>query len=248
MSERTYFRNRQMNLRRSSFRVSFAGTLLWVLLVLNYTTSPNKLNHAQESFHYIDEFEIPVTIHKDKSTPVAHIKPPVIDKIVLDDIPQNDTIVEVKPIKSKDDSKTNIIHVPVPKPPLPQNDQTENVPFIIVEHMPHTMSCLDMISPEERYRCTQNQILKFFSRHLSYPELARENDIEGTVVLQFVIAKTGEIEQVKVVRDIGGGCGKETMRVFQKFLNENHHWTPGKQRGRAVDVRMTLPIKFQLNQ
>lgn len=82
----------------------------------------------------------------------------------------------------------------------------------------------------------------FVRDNLKYPNAALRMGIEGKVFVQFVVDKTGNISQVEVVRGIGGGCDEEAVRVLKKCPP----WIPGKQRGREVKVRMSLPINFQL--
>ena len=72
--------------------------------------------------------------------------------------------------------------------------------------------------------------------------MASTNGIEGTVVLDFIVEKTGKISNVEILKEIGGGCGNEVVRV----INGMPDWIPGKQRGREVRVRFKLPVKFTL--
>jgi TonB family protein len=81
----------------------------------------------------------------------------------------------------------------------------------------------------------------YLSTNLKYPAAAKEAGIEGTVYLAFVVTKTGEIENIEILRGIGGGCDEEAVRVISNAPN----WTPGKQRGKKVNVRMRLPIRFK---
>jgi protein TonB len=84
---------------------------------------------------------------------------------------------------------------------------------------------------------------QFIQKNLKYPEIALENQIEGTVVVEFVVEKDGSISNIKVLKDIGGGCGNEAMRIIKMMPK----WTPGKQRDMAVRVKMRAPIKFKIN-
>ena len=68
--------------------------------------------------------------------------------------------------------------------------------------------------------------------------------IEGRVFVQFVVDKDGSVSDVKVVKGIGAGCDEEAERV----LKLSPKWSPGKERGRSVKVRMVLPIIFKLNE
>ncbi len=83
---------------------------------------------------------------------------------------------------------------------------------------------------------------QFITEHLTYPVLAREANIQGTVYLSFIVDKTGGISDVSVLRGIGGGCDEEAVRVVQAMPR----WEPGRQRGIPVHVRFTLPVKFTL--
>ncbi len=82
----------------------------------------------------------------------------------------------------------------------------------------------------------------YLAGHIRYPELAKENNIEGRVVIKFVVNEDGSIAAANVERGIGGGCDEEALRV----LNTMPHWKPGKQNGHPVKVYFTLPILFKL--
>jgi protein TonB len=80
------------------------------------------------------------------------------------------------------------------------------------------------------------------SDKMKYPAQARRMGVEGKVFVQFVIGKDGAISDVKVLKGIGAGCDEEAIRVVQSSPS----WNPGKQRGKAVKQRYTLPIIFKL--
>lgn len=86
------------------------------------------------------------------------------------------------------------------------------------------------------------ELLKYLAKNIQYPALARENNIQGSVVLTFVVNKDGSISDVNIVRDVGGGCGKEAERVVKSMPK----WSPGEANGNPVKVRFTLPVKFKL--
>jgi TonB family protein len=88
----------------------------------------------------------------------------------------------------------------------------------------------------------ETELLKYISQNLRYPALARENFIQGVVALTFVIAKDGSVRNVNIVKDIGGGCGNEAVRLVEAMPN----WIPGEANGRPVNVRFTLPVRFKL--
>ena len=83
---------------------------------------------------------------------------------------------------------------------------------------------------------------KFVGKELRYPSQASRMGVEGRVYVQFVVDEKGQVSEVKAVKGIGHGADEEAVRVIKLTK-----WTPGKQRGRAVKVRMVMPIVFKLN-
>ncbi|RXE71838.1 energy transducer TonB [Muribaculaceae bacterium Isolate-002 (NCI)] len=85
-------------------------------------------------------------------------------------------------------------------------------------------------------------LLKYISDHIKYPTIAMENNVQGKVVVQFVVTRDGSIGEVKVARGKDPDLDKEAVRVVKtlpKFI-------PGKMNGQAVNVWYTLPINFKL--
>lgn len=83
---------------------------------------------------------------------------------------------------------------------------------------------------------------QYVSKHMKYPRQAIRSGIEGRVYIEFVVDTDGSLSDIKVAKGIGAGCDEEALRVLQN----SPKWNPGKQRGRAVKVRMTIPIIFLL--
>ena len=84
----------------------------------------------------------------------------------------------------------------------------------------------------------------YLQKNMRYPAVAKENNVQGKVFLQFVVEKDGTITDVKVIRGIGSGCDEEAMRV----LRNAPKWKPGIQNGRPVRVQYNVPISFALQQ
>lgn len=82
----------------------------------------------------------------------------------------------------------------------------------------------------------------YLGKNIQYPKAAADGNIEGKVYIKFVVEKDGSVSDVKCIRDIGGGCGAEAVRVVKTLPK----WTPGKQRGRSVRTYFTLPVAFTL--
>ena len=96
--------------------------------------------------------------------------------------------------------------------------------YVIVEHMPELIGGFNALVQD-----------------IQYPEIARKASVEGRVIVQFVVNEQGNVEDVVVARGIGAGCDEEAVRVVSEAK-----FTPGMQDGKAVPVRMTLPITFKL--
>ncbi len=131
---------------------------------------------------------------------------------------------------------------PPPPPPPPPPKQEEEEIFKVVEDQPAFPGCEDVSDKAEKKRCADEKMLQFIYSNIKYPAIARENGVEGMVVVKFVVEKDGSISQPEVVRDIGAGCGQEALRVVTMMPK----WEPGKQRGRPVRVQFNLPVKFKL--
>lgn len=88
------------------------------------------------------------------------------------------------------------------------------------------------------------EMFRWISKNLDYPEQARESGVSGQVVLQFLVAKDGTIQDIQVVKTPAGGAvlGKEAIRVVQSMPR----WTPGEHNGKPVKVKFTLPLRFNL--
>tara|TARA_B100001142_G_scaffold324724_1_gene376947 strand:- start:187 stop:873 length:687 start_codon:yes stop_codon:yes gene_type:complete len=108
-------------------------------------------------------------------------------------------------------------------------------PFISVEQMPMLGACSDEA-------CTQTEIMKFIARNFRYPEIAKANGVEGRVILEFVVEKDGKVGRVKILR----GIDKHVDKACIKVVEDLPEFSPGKQIGKAVPVKYTVPIKCTL--
>ena len=115
--------------------------------------------------------------------------------------------------------------------------------YKVVEEMPRFPGCEDLKgTANDKSNCASGKMLQFVYNNLVYPDEARAKGVEGMVVLQFTIDKSGKVKDGKVVRDLGSGCGEAALAILDKMPE----WIPGKQRGKAVDVLFTMPVRFVL--
>ena len=111
-----------------------------------------------------------------------------------------------------------------------EEEVVEEEVFLVVEDDPEFPGGLSALS-------------QYLASNIKYPQLAKENNITGKVFVSFVVEKDGSVGQVKILRDIGGGCGAEAVRVVKAMPK----WKPGKQRGKPVRTQFNLPVDFSLN-
>lgn len=139
-------------------------------------------------------------------------------------------------------------------PALSQETEVETVEgdttiYTVAEEMPRFPVCekldttLDVIK-----KCAQEQLLSFVYQNVAYPFEARQNGNEGTVVVSFVVEKDGSITNQKIMKDIGGGCGAEALRVINLMPEADLKWVPGTNNGVPIRVRNVLPVKFRLEE
>ena len=108
--------------------------------------------------------------------------------------------------------------------------EDEAIPFALVEQKPQFQGG------------DANAFSKWVNQHLAYPDIAKENGIQGRVTLQFTVGTDGKVSGVKVLRGVDPSLDKEAVRV----VSSSPKWTPGKQRDRPVKVTYTFPVIFQL--
>jgi TonB family protein len=85
-------------------------------------------------------------------------------------------------------------------------------------------------------------LMDFFAEHIVYPQAAKEAGMEGHVYVSLVVAPDGSVSDAKVLRDIGGGCGKEALRVVEQMPN----WIPGRDHGEPVHMKVNFPVRFRI--
>ena len=100
----------------------------------------------------------------------------------------------------------------------------------------------DVVEQKPQFPGGEAALLKYVAEHIRYPAMAQENNIQGRVVVQFVVTKTGAVGEVKVVRGKDPDLDKEAVRVVKSLPK----FVPGKMNGHAVNVWYTLPIQFKL--
>jgi periplasmic protein TonB len=161
-----------------------------------------------------------------KFTPPEITTEEVPDEVkTQDEVIQNKASVSIADIQGTDD--VNGIDVSELRKTVTE-EKKEQV-YQVVEQMPE-------------FPGGQEALAAFLGKNIKYPDAAKESGISGRVYIQFVVNKSGQISNVKLVRGIGGGCDEEAIRVVKKMPP----WRAGKQNGQSVSVFFNLPIVFTL--
>ena len=147
-------------------------------------------------------------------------RPPVPVEVPNDEIIDDEDL----DLDASLDIEEPLANLPPPPPPEEEEEESEPEIFIVVEEMPKLIGGLGEIQKKIRY-----------------PEMARKAGVEGRVILQFIVDENGNVTEPVVIRGIGAGCDKEALRVVRQAK-----FKPGRQRGKAVKVKMSLPITFKL--
>ena len=167
-------------------------------------------------------FEEEVEIQQTQQDVTPPPPPPQVQEVEVLNVVEDEKEVEDIEIQSEDDKETEIvIAAPVE---TPVEEEEEEVVFMVVETMPE-------------FPGGQQALFKYLSENVKYPVIAQENGIQGRVICQFVVNKDGSI--------VDGGdasLDKEAVRVIKSMPK----WKPGKQRGKAVRVKYTVPVSFRL--
>ncbi|MCB0705464.1 MAG: energy transducer TonB [Saprospiraceae bacterium] len=226
------------------FNVGLVSAVALTILAFSWTTYDPTVNIPDGALDFDDEIEIEPPRTAEPPPPPPPPPPPQIEEVPEEEIEedqedlfQDQTIEE----ESKVEAPIQDAPPPPPPPPPPPEPKAEEI-FVAVEDMPRFPGCEDKGSKAEKEQCAQSEMLQFIYKNIKYPPIARENGVEGTCVVRFVVEPDGEITNVELVRDIGAQCGQEALRVVEMMPK----WIPGKQQGRKVRVQFNLPVKFKL--
>ena len=193
-----------------------------------YTSKETKVSTLEDTAEVVLEEEIiPITQETPPPPPAAPKIPILSDQIdiVDDEIELDDDMF----MNLEDDASLGVEimdYVEVEEEVV----EEEAIPFQLVEEKPSFQGG------------DANQFSKWVNQRLVYPEIAKENGVQGRVTLQFTVEKDGTVTKVKVLRGVDPSLDKEAVRV----VSMSPKWKPGKQRDRAVPVTYTFPVIFQL--
>ena len=182
-----------------------------------------------------DDEEIPIT-EQIKTPPPPPPPPPPAPEVI--EVVEDEEEVEETVIESTETNEDEIIEVEEVE--IEEDDLDVDVPFAVIEDVPIFPGC-ERVKKSERRNCFQEKMNKHIRKNFRYPEITKEMGIQGRVYVNFIIAKDGQITNIRM-RGPDKNLEKEAQRIISKLPS----MTPGKQRGRPVRVPFSIPITFRL--
>ena len=200
------------------------------LVGFEWTSTETTVSSLEDTTQVVTEEEIiPITQETPPPPPSAPKIPILSDQIdvVDDNIKIDDNMFQ----NLEDDANSGVeIMDYIESAPEEETIEEEAIPFQLVEEKPSFNGG------------DANEFSKWVNSRLVYPEIAKENGVQGRVTLQFTVNADGSVSNVKVLRGVDSSLDKEAVRV----VSSSPKWKPGKQRDRAVKVTYTFPVIFQL--
>lgn len=173
-----------------------------------------------------EEEMIPITEQEEPKQAPPPPEAPKVEEVLQ--IAENDADVQETTIQSSEEDN-KAVEIKYVEPVVEEEEPVEEEIFMVVEEMPEF--------PGGMAEC-----LKFLGKNIKYPTIAQENGVQGRVIVQFVVNSDGTIVDPVVVRSVDPYLDKEALRVIKTMPK----WKPGKQRGKAVRVKYTVPVTFKL--
>jgi protein TonB len=194
-----------------------------ILFAFEWTSSKGSAGDLGQLSNVDSEEEIiPITRQEEVKPPPPPPPPQVTEvlNIVEDDVEIEEEL-EMEETEADEETEVEIIEV--------ADEEEEAEIFHIVEDMP-------------QFPGGDIELRKYIATKVVYPQIARETGIEGKVYVSFVVNSKGAVTKVQLVRGVDPLLDKEALKVIEGLPK----WTPGKQRGKPVNVSFTVPITFKL--
>ena len=160
-------------------------------------------------------------------------------------ITADENVAEEEEIKTQDEMTQTSINISIADVQGVDTEDAQDIADfqeVIAEPEPEVEKPFEAVEQMPQFPGGEAELMKYISNNIKYPTMAMENNIQGRVVVQFVVTKSGKIGEVKVVRSKDPDLDKEAVRVVKSLPN----FIPGKMNGQAVNVWYTLPITFKL--
>lgn len=221
-------KNPKADLRKSSFTFLEVGLIVSLLLVLGAFNYTAREAESQGLGEYVPDEEIEImenTVQEKKPPPPP---PPPQLEIVEDDVVIEEEQPEIE--ESEVDQETMI------EPMIEEEEEPEETGEILEFYE---------VSEQAQFKGGEEAMYKFIAENLEYPPMAVENEIEGRVMIAFVVEPNGNLSNIQILGNnkLGWGCEEAAISVVKKMSGM---WRPAKQRDKSVRVNFRLPIRFKL--
>jgi protein TonB len=209
------------------FEIGLLVSLALSLLAFEWTSeTKNSEGFAQNNQTEMEQESVPITRQeKQKEPPPPPPKTTEIINIVENDVDIKDELV-LEETEADENTKVDIDAFAQEE----KEEENEQI-FISVEEMP-TFDGEGI-----------NAFRNYIQRNLIYPEIARENGIEGTIYTRFIVNKNGQVEEISILRGVDPALDEAVVQA----IKNSPKWQPGRQRGKAVNVSFTMPVIFSLD-
>ncbi|MDZ7806898.1 MAG: energy transducer TonB [Gracilimonas sp.] len=216
--------DRKNDLKKGYFIRLEIGFILALLVMIS--AFKLDINIDQEKDDLVVDRQEEVFVEEIVQTKQEIKAPPPPRPMVPVEVPNDEIIVDdFIDLDAELDLDESFMELPPPPPPVDEDKAGEEEEiFIVVEQMPELIGGLASLN-----------------KHITYPEMARRAQIEGRVIVEFIIDKEGNVMDPKIIRGIGGGCDEVALKAVKKVK-----FKPGMQRGKPVLVRYSMPISFTL--
>lgn len=174
----------------------------------------------------LNEEMVPITLPEKKTVPPP---PAALNKAEIIEIVEDDADIEEDIMASTED---NVEWVD-----LDEYDVVE------VEPEPEEEEIFMVVEDQPEFPGGTAALLDYLRKNIKYPAICRENNIQGRVLVTFIVNKDGAIVEPEVVKSVHPQLDREALRVISTMPN----WKPGSQRGKPVRVKYTVPVNFRLN-
>ena len=184
--------------------------------------------HEAENEDFLIEEEIQIDQTFQEETPPPPPAPEEVPEVIEEiKIVEDDVETEEVNFSTEDNNEA----VEIKQVVIEEEEEEEEIEevFMVVEEMPE-------------FPGGMAKLMKYFSDNVRYPVVAAENGIQGRVICQFTVWKDGTIRDIVVVRGVDKALDREAVRLIENMPN----WKPGKQRGKAVSCKYTVPVSFRL--
>ena len=174
----------------------------------------------------LNEEMIPITLPEKKTVPPP---PAAVTKAEIIEIVEDDADIEEDIMASTED---NVEWVDL-----------DDYDVVEVEPEPEEEEIFMVVEDQPEFPGGTAALLEYLRKNIKYPAICRENNIQGRVLVTFIVNKDGAIVEPEVVKSVNPSLDKEALRVISSMPN----WKPGSQRGKPVRVKYTVPVNFRLN-